>query len=206
MKRTLAVLAAVSTLNVATPSFAGDTPWIGEISMVGFGFCPRGWTDADGKLLSISQHTALFSLYGTVFGGDGRTTFGVPDLRGRAAIGLGNGPGLSPRAMGQKSGNENTTLIANNIPAHTHPATGIAKAANLPGNSPTPGGAFNAIDTAGTNYHALSGGQTPVDMAANSVAVTVNNNNTINSAFSNMSPFLVMRYCVSLNGTFPSRN
>ncbi len=83
--------------------------------LVGYTFCPRGWMDADGRLLPISQNTALFSLYGTTFGGDGRTTFGLPDLRGRVPMQTGSGPGLSPRQMGQSGGSETNTLTVDTI-------------------------------------------------------------------------------------------
>ena len=175
MKRTLAALAAASTLSVATPSYAGVEPYIGEIMMVGFNFCPRGWTDANGQLLQISSNTALFSLYGTIYGGDGRTTFKLPDLRGRVPMHTGTGPGLSPRQLGQGGGSETNNLVSNNLPAHSHPATGKVVATNLPGDTPTAAGNFHATDTAGTNYHSLSAGQPRVDMGENSVTVTVGN-------------------------------
>src|SRR5690606_5341046 len=91
-----------------------------QIMMVGFNFAPKGWAFCDGRLLSIAQNTALFSLLGTTYGGDGQTTFALPDLRGRTAIGMGQGPGLSQRAQGEMSGTENVTLIQTQIPAHTH--------------------------------------------------------------------------------------
>ena len=206
MKRTLAALAAASTLSVATPSYAGVDPYIGEIMMVGFTFCPRGWAEANGQLLQINSNTALFSLYGTIYGGDGRTTFKLPDLRGRVPMHTGDGPGLSPRQMGQGGGAETNTLTANNLPAHSHPATVTTVATNLPGNSATAAGNFHATDTAGTNYHALDAGQPRVNMADGSVTVAVGNNSTSNASVNNMQPFLTVRYCIATTGSFPSRN
>ena len=97
-------------------------PFIGEIRIFGFNFAPRGWALCDGQLLPISQNSALFSLLGTIYGGDGRTTFALPDLRGRAALHEGTGPGLSPRQLGQRSGSETNTLTVNQLPPHTHQA------------------------------------------------------------------------------------
>ena len=95
-------------------------PFIGEIKMFAGNFAPRGWALCDGQLLAVSQNDALFSLFGTIYGGDGRTTFGLPDLRGRIPIHAGSGPGLSPRRLGAKGGAENVTLTTAQLPAHKH--------------------------------------------------------------------------------------
>ena len=95
-------------------------PFLAEIVMFGGNFAPRGWAFCDGQLLAISSNTALFSLLGTTYGGDGRTTFGLPELRGRFAMHPGNGPGLSSRKLGQKGGSERVTLAITNLPSHTH--------------------------------------------------------------------------------------
>ena len=97
-------------------------PLLGQIIMFGGNFAPRGWAFCDGQLLPIAQNTALSSILGTTYGGDGRTTFGLPDLRGRVPMGGGHGPGLSPRSLGQKGGNETTTLTVSNLPPHNHSA------------------------------------------------------------------------------------
>jgi microcystin-dependent protein len=99
---------------------SGADPFIGEVGLFANNFAPRGWAFCDGQLLSIAQHTALFSLLGTTYGGDGRTTFGLPDLRGRTAIGEGTGPGLTPRTLGSKTGVENVTLTEAQMPSHAH--------------------------------------------------------------------------------------
>src|SRR5215213_5449370 len=95
-------------------------PFVGEIRIVGFNFAPRGWAMCNGQILPIAQNTALFSLLGTTYGGNGQTTFALPDLRSRVPIHFGQGPGLSNYDLGQVSGTESDTLIVNNLPAHTH--------------------------------------------------------------------------------------
>ncbi len=95
-------------------------PFIGEIIMFGGNFAPRSWAFCDGQLLAISQYNALFSLFGTIYGGDGRTTFGLPDLRGRIPVHQGSGPGLTPRQIGTRSGSEQVTLTPQDLPSHTH--------------------------------------------------------------------------------------
>ena len=108
-------------------------PFIGEISMVAFTFAPRGWAFCDGQLLAISQNTALFSLIGTTYGGDGRTTFALPDLRGRVPLHMGNGPGLTSRPEGQKGGSETVTLTVSQMPAHNHQANASSTTSDKPG-------------------------------------------------------------------------
>ena len=107
----------------AVKEVKAQEPFIGEIRMVGFNFAPRGWAKCDGQLLPISQYNALFSLLGTQYGGDGRTTFGLPDLRGRFAMHQGSGSGLTTRVMGQKIGTETETLTIGQIPSHDHTTT-----------------------------------------------------------------------------------
>jgi microcystin-dependent protein len=104
-------------------------PFVGEIRMFGFGFAPQGWALCDGQLLPINQNTALFSLLGTTYGGDGRTTFALPDLRSRVPVGQGQGPGLSSYAEGQASGAETVTLAASQMPGHTHQVKASSSAA-----------------------------------------------------------------------------
>src|SRR5215217_7886099 len=123
-------------------------PFIGQITQVGFTFAPRGWALCNGQILSIAQNTALFSLLGTTYGGNGQTTFALPDLRGRAPIGPGQGPGLSPRSLGEQSGTENVTLLQSQMPAHNHTvqsnkATNDAATNSRPnGRVPAAGGAY----------------------------------------------------------------
>src|SRR5215211_4319727 len=115
-------------------------PFIGQIMLVPYNFAPRGWAFCAGQILPIAQNTALFSLLGTTFGGNGQTTFALPDLRGRAPIGQGQGPGLSNISLGEAAGTETVTLLSTNMPAHSHTVTcdgggssSLSPVANLPG-------------------------------------------------------------------------
>ena len=122
MKRLLMAVASTATLamGVAAPQASAQDAMIGEVRPVAFTFCPRNFVNAHGQLLPIAQNTALFSLYGTTFGGDGRTTFGVPDLQGRTPMHDGRGPGLTQRIQGQKLGQEEVTLTVAQLPSHNH--------------------------------------------------------------------------------------
>jgi len=169
-------------------------PFIGQIQLFGFNFPPRGWAFCDGQLLSISQNTALFSLLGTTFGGDGRTTFGLPEMRGRVPVHVGNGPGLSPITWGQRGGQENTTLGVNNLPAHNHQV----RCNTGDGNSDEP--QDNFLSKAG-------GGET---IYADSQNGAMNSGATANvgggQSFTNMPPFIGIYYSIAMQGIFPSRN
>ena len=122
MRQSLIVIALLFLGVLAAPAQAQNDPFVGQVEIVAFNFAPKGWATCDGQLLSIAQNTALFSLLGTQYGGDGRTTFALPDLRGRMAIGFGQGPGLQNYEIGQAGGEEQVTLTLSEIPAHTHQA------------------------------------------------------------------------------------
>ena len=172
-------------------------PFLGMIQIFGFNFAPRGWAMCDGSLLSIAQNTALFSLLGTTYGGNGQTTFALPDLRGRVPVGFGQGPGLSGNSLGQVSGSENVTLLTNEMPQHTHQMM----ASSDPQSAGGAGG--NSLGSAGRGTGAniyAAGATTQVAMA--SVTAPVGSN----QPHSNMQPYLVMNYCIALEGIFPSRN
>ncbi len=171
--------------------------FLGFIAAFGFNFPPQGWALCNGQLLQISTNTALFALLGTTFGGDGRTTFGLPDLRGRAAIGMGQGVGLADYPIGQVSGTENVTLNSTQIPAHAHQMIGSSEAQSA-------GGAGNSsLGSAGrgtgTNIYA-PGATNQVPMASMTTPVGGS------QPHSNMQPYLVINYCIALVGIFPSRN
>lgn len=185
----------------ATKATAGAEPFLGEIMLVGYSFCPRGWADAAGQLLAISQYSALFSLYGTTYGGDGRTTFGLPDLRGRAPVSVGQGPGLSNRVLGQKIGSETNTLTTNNMPAHNHGVAVTIEGNSAPGTSPSPAGGVPALSTNASIY-----GPSPNTAMNSGMASVTQNTVGGGQAVNNMQPTLVLRYCVALQGLFPSRN
>src|SRR6056297_1754420 len=143
--KTLAATVALSTAALLSPKPAeaqAFEQFLGQIMMVGYNFCPRGWANADGQLLPISSNSALFSLYGTTFGGDGRTTFALPDLRGRVPIHPGQGIGLPNYTLGQRGGQASITLGIDNLPPHEHTVSPPANTGE--GQNTLPGGAVPA--------------------------------------------------------------
>ncbi len=194
---TLASILALSLIPLK-PAFAAPNPYLGELMLVGFNFCPVGWAPAEGQLLAISSNTALFSLFGTTYGGDGRSTFALPDLRGRVPRSAGTGPGLSPHPMGESAGTETTTLTINNMPSHNHDI----RATNSEANKGGPAGKFLAAatppQTGLSKYH-----EGPANKTMNTSMVT---NSGGGQSFSNKSPYLTLQWCVALVGTYPSRN
>lgn len=175
-------------------------PYLGQIQAFGFNFTPRGWAACEGQLLPISQNSALFSLLGTIYGGDGRTTFALPDLRGRAPLHYGTGPGLSTRAIGQRSGTETNTLTINQMPNHNHVLLGGEE-----GNTDDPNG--NYIAGKGINtFSTTSGTSTSTPPDPNAVVIKGSNPTGGNQAHNNMQPYIVINYCIALVGVFPSRN
>lgn len=171
-------------------------PFIGELRQFGFDWPPRGWAKCDGALLSINENQALFSLLGTIYGGDGRTTFQLPDLRGRNGIHVGTGPGLSSRSIGQKFGNETTTLSVGNMPSHTHQLVAEGKAAD----TSRPAGKMLAVAGQDTIY-VTPDSSTDQNMAAQSITSVGGG-----ASFSNEPPTLVVNWCIALIGVYPSRN
>jgi microcystin-dependent protein len=164
-------------------------PFIGQIMLFGGNFAPSGWALCNGQLLSIQQNTALFSILGTTYGGNGQTNFALPDLRGRVPMHFGQGPGLSNFTEGQVGGAETVTLTQLQMPTHTHPlnATDADQTTNRPNNAVFARGGFYAGTGDGTQMAPLptAGGSQPHE---------------------NHQPFLVMNYCIALLGIFPSRN
>ena len=167
-------------------------PFLAEIRIVGFNFAPRGWAFCDGQILPINQNQSLYSLLGTTYGGDGRTTFALPDLRGRAPIHVGSSNGTN-HPLGQNSGEEAHTLSAAEMPQHTH---SIACSQML-GTADEPGGQFPAR-AADSIYGSLANPQ-----AMGSGTIT---NTGGSQAHENMQPFLTLNFCIALQGLFPSRN
>jgi len=159
-------------------------------------FAPRSWALCDGQLLAVSQHDALFSLLGTIYGGDGRTTFGLPDLRGRIPLHAGSGPGLTPRQIGAKQGSETNTLTANQLPAHTHTLLGTTNFAD----DSSPIGKLPAV-AAGANLY-NTGGASPVTMDAEMIASA---GRTSPSSHNNVMPFQCVTFIIALVGIYPSR-
>lgn len=193
-----AVASGISLVSTAPVQAQVDTPFIGQVSAFAGSYCPRNWMGADGTLIAISQNSALFSLYGTTYGGDGVTTFALPDLRGRRPISDGNGPGIGTYSLGERSGSTQFTLTLANLPSHNH--IGTMRASNLPGDTANPND--NSLATTGSEriYHT---GAPAVNMDIGTVAL---NNSGGNQPVGKMSPYLAIRWCVSMFGIFPSRN
>lgn len=169
--------------------------YIAEVRLFAGNFAPRGWAFCQGQILSIAQNTALFSLLGTTYGGNGQTTFGLPDLRGRVAVGPGQGPGLPPINLGQVAGAPTHTLIITEIPAHNHTLNGVTE----PGDVASPAGAFLA-GTGGLDPEYRASGTT-VGMAPQSIGVAGGS-----QPHNNMQPYLGLNYIICMEGIYPSRN
>ncbi|SEC85197.1 Microcystin-dependent protein [Tenacibaculum sp. MAR_2009_124] len=182
-------------------------PLIGQIMMFAGNFAPRGWAFCDGQLLAISSNTALFSILGTTYGGDGRSSFGLPDLRGRAPIGPRNGPGLSNYQLGQRGGVETVTLNVLQIPSHTH-----ANALRVSSEDATQAQATQSSSIAtpgapsGRSFNTTFGfNQITPDTTLNQSSVTIGNTGG-NLSHENRQPFLAINYIIALFGEYPSRN
>ncbi|WP_229376727.1 phage tail protein [Fibrella aquatilis] len=170
----------------------GETPLMGEMMWFSFNYAPKGWAQCNGQLLPINQNQALFALLGTTYGGNGTTNFALPDLRGRAAMGVGNG-----HTQGERAGSATQALSAQQIPPHTHqltfkpPANKTAANSNSPtGNYPAPGGSYG---TSGNTNMGVTATNTQTAVAGGS------------QPFSVMQPYLVLNCCMALSGAFPSR-
>lgn len=173
-------------------------PFIGEVKLFAGNFAPRGWAFCEGQLLPISQNSALFSILGTTYGGDGRTTFALPDLRGRVAIGPGHGPGLSAYREGQKGGQEHVTLTVSQMPSHNHVVNQKAVAALGDSNDPT----GRTLANTGDFDNEYSSATPDTNMSPNSILVGHAGGN---QSHENRQPFLAIYYIIALQGIFPSR-
>lgn len=168
-----------------------SNPFLGQILLVPYNFSPRFWAFCNGQLLSIAQNTALFALLGTTFGGNGQTTFALPDFRSRVPIHPGQGPGLSPYVLGQQGGQESVTLITQQIPAHTHTLRANTGASNdtLPNNNYFSEGSIYTTTAANASMNPASilptGGSQP---------------------HPNIQPYLCINFIIALQGIFPSRS
>ncbi len=191
-----------STLAIASmvtaPSYAFE-PFLGQLMPFGGNFCPRGWAKAEGQLLPISQNQALYSIFGTLYGGDGRTTFGLPDLRGRAPIGAGMGPGLSNRSHGEKVGSETQQILVQNMPEHNHQINATNSLANKGG----PGDKYFAASTDQSNvppfFYSV---ETPNRQMADGTVSDTGGSQLMNI----QAPRLALQWCVATIGLFPSRD
>lgn len=195
LKRAVAASAIVgAALAVPAPANAGIEPFLGEMMMVGYTFCPRNFAEANGLLLPIAQNTALFSLLGTTFGGNGQTTFALPDLRGRAPINQGQGPGLSNYVLGQIGGQESFTLLVSQMPAHNH----LVNATNTTADKTGPGGKFLALASNSISLYFEGPSNRQMDPT---MLGTTGNNLPVDI----QDPYLAMRICVATAGVFPQQ-
>jgi microcystin-dependent protein len=206
----------------------GDDSFLGSMCAFGGNFTIRGWAKTEGQLLAISSNTALFSILGTTYGGDGRTTFALPDLRGRSPIGQGQGPGLQTYRLGQQGGTENQTLNITQLPSHNHAASTTtinsvdssastivlrALAANASTNDPTNAVLANSpnreniyntgMPTVNMSVDAISFN---LDVAVSSASTTTLENTGNSQAFNVRGPYLAVTWLIALQGIFPSRN
>jgi microcystin-dependent protein len=178
-------------------------PFLGEIRIFSFNFVPNGWAQCDGQLLPINQNTALFDLLGTTYGGNGTTDFALPDLRGRAAIHFGQGPGLNNVQLGQSGGASNVTLSQSQLPPHSHPTTATINCNSAGGNSNSPVGRYLSKD-AGVQSATFSNAKDNT-MAADAVSVDSGITGG-GQPIPTQSPFLGLNFCIALEGSSPSKN
>lgn len=170
-------------------------PFVAEIRIFPFNFAPRGWAWCDGQLLPLSQNTALFSLLGTTYGGNGKSNFALPDLQGRAPMHPGQGPGLSLHDLGETGGSETVSLLESEMPAHSHNLMCLP----APGDAPTPAGTTFGRVIGATPYQAPAG--SPLVMMSDQIAAPAGGDQPHN----NMQPYLTFYFCIALQGVFPPR-
>lgn len=169
-------------------------PFVAEVRIFPFNFAPRGWAFCNGQLLPISQNTALFSLLGTTYGGDGRSTFALPNLQGRVPMHPGNGPGLSPRVLGEAGGSETVTLLASELPSHGH----TLLASNETGEDRKAVGEAAARSTGGPLYGSSLANAVPL-------APEAIRSDGGSQPHNNLMPYLTLNFCIALQGIFPPR-
>lgn len=171
-------------------------PFLGQISIFPYNFAPRNWSFCNGTLLSIAQNTALFSLLGTTYGGNGQTTFALPDCRSRVSLSQGQGPGLSPYVLGQQSGSETQTMTTGQMPGHNHTVAVLVNGSEGGANSPA--GAYTGKADPGpyaaTADNSHMGAQPSTGLTGGNQPTPI------------IQPFLGLNFCISLQGIFPSRN
>lgn len=173
-------------------------PFLGQITVWAGNFAPRGWASCDGALLPIAQNTALFSILGTTYGGDGRTTFGLPNLNGRAAVHPGQGPGLSPYRLGQSGGSDTVTLTEQQLPQHSHPLAGSSASTEEEGTANPTDAALGTVEATSALY-----GAPPPTSPMNAAAVAGSGGG---APHDNRQPTLAMTYIIALDGLYPSRS
>ena len=175
--------------------------FIGEIRAFPFNFAPKNWALCNGQLLAISSNTALFSIIGTYYGGDGKVTFGLPNLQGRVIVAPGQGPGLSPWDLGEVQGSDNVTLLSTQMPMHSHQVTGMNNVGTLTAPDNTCYLSRDVRGGTGAIQYMQTGGNPAAAMAPNALLPTGGN-----LPHENRQPFLVLNYCIALQGEYPARN
>lgn len=195
-----ALMLAFSVWAAPEPATAGTEPYVGEIVAMGIlNFCPVGWLSAEGQLLQISENDVLYTLLGTAFGGDGNTTFGLPDLRGRLPLGTGTGQGLSPRTVGQSGGQETVVLGANQLAAHSH----LVNATNADGDLAGPGDKLlAAAPPNGAGQETIYSDQPANVVMSSQMIAPTGGSQPVNV----QDPSLVIRYCIAVEGIYPSQS
>jgi len=172
-------------------------PFVAEIRIFPFNFAPRGWAWCDGQLLPLSQNTALFSLLGTTYGGNGKSNFALPNLQGRAPMHPGQGPGLSLHELGETGGSETVTLLESEIPSHSHPLRGTVE----DGTQGTLAAGVTVATSVGGTLYQTNTGSGLVSMNANAIVPAGGD-----QPHNNMQPYLTFYFCIALQGVFPPRN
>jgi microcystin-dependent protein len=181
-------------------------PYYAQVTIFAGNFAPRKWAFCNGQLMSIAQNTALFALLGTTFGGNGQTTFGLPDLRGRAAIHIGQGAGLTNIDLGEMAGTESMSLLNQNMPVHTHSfvsATGGQPASTTPGVTDIPTNNYPAPVNGSGNAYSTSPSAATMGVTTSNMLTPITGGS---QPFDIRSPFLVMNYIICTEGIFPARN
>jgi microcystin-dependent protein len=172
-------------------------PFVAEIRIFPFNFAPRGWAWCDGQLLPLSQNTALFSLLGTTYGGNGRSNFALPDLQGRAPMHPGQGPGLSLHDLGETGGSETVTLLESEIPSHSH---GLLSANTEPADAAAPAADVSLARSSQVNAYQTVTNQNLLSMSGNALAPAGGD-----APHNNLMPYLTFYFCIALQGVFPPR-
>lgn len=194
-----AALTSLATALCSTAAHAQSEPFVGQLMLVPYAFCPNQWTEAAGQTLQIRMYAALYSVIGVQFGGDGVNTFNLPDLRGRTPIGQGQGPGLPNYLVGSVGGAQQVTLTADQMPDHTHQVDAEVRGAGNDPNSSNPGNAALAA----ANIYA-KGGTADIPLSSSTLSVTVKpagNGQPVQI----QNPYLAMRWCIALQGVYPPR-
>jgi len=175
------------------------TPYLAEIKMFGGNFAPRGYALCNGQIMAISQNTALFALLGTTYGGNGQTTYALPNMQGRAPVHQGGGAGIDPVSLGEMSGTPSVTLTTAELPSHTHPISGAIIANSNPGETPASNTLFT--NSAPNQLYAAALGTGALNLASQSISMAGGS-----QPHNNMQPYLAVTFIIALQGIFPARN